>query len=199
MEALIAILAGGRGSRLGGEKASIDLAGAPLISRPLAAARSAAGELDVAVVAKPGTPLPPLDATVIREPAEPTHPLCGIVAALRAGDGRAVVAVACDMPFVTGELLRWLASLEDPLAVPRAQGRLQPLLARYGPSLLEPLEAALGDGRPLGETVAALAPREIDERELGRFGAPELLLFNVNTPADLEAAERLAGPGRLRE
>jgi molybdopterin-guanine dinucleotide biosynthesis protein A len=194
--ALIAIMAGGRAARLGGETATVELAGVPLIEWALAAAREAAGtgerRFEVAVVAKRRTPLPPLGCRVIHEPREPSHPLRGIVTALREGGGRPVVVVACDMPFVTGGLLAWLASLPDPLAVPRAAGRLHPLLARYDPSVLEPLEAALGSGRPLQETVASLGPRELGARELGRFGDPERLLLNVNTRADLAAAERLA-------
>ena len=45
MNALIAILAGGRGTRLGGDKARAELAGRPLISYPLAAAAAADGSL----------------------------------------------------------------------------------------------------------------------------------------------------------
>lgn len=196
--ALIAVLAGGYGDRLGGDKPGATLGGHPLIAHPLAAARSAAraapGAPDPLVVAKPDTVLPPLRARILREPAEPAHPLCGIVAALREADGRHVVAIACDMPFVTPELLAWLASLAVPLAVPSAGGRLHPLLALYGPSLLSRLQEALDAERPLQETVAALRPREIATAELERFGVPERLLLNVNTADDLAAAERLLGP-----
>ena len=44
------------------------------------------------------------------------------------------------------------------------------------------------------ETVASLGPREITSDELERFGDPERLLFNVNTPEDLAEAE-----GALRD
>jgi molybdopterin-guanine dinucleotide biosynthesis protein A len=53
--AIGSVLAGGRGSRLGGSKATVELAGRPLISYPLAAL--AAAGLDAFVVAKPDTPL----------------------------------------------------------------------------------------------------------------------------------------------
>jgi molybdenum cofactor guanylyltransferase len=188
MEALIAILAGGSGTRIGGDKALAELGGRPLISFPLAAAHAAGAE--VLIVAKPDTSLPDAAARVLREPAEPVHPLCGIVSALRDADDRSLTVVAADMPFVTGELLAWLAALPDPLAVPSHGGRLHPLLARYDPSLLPTLEQALEAEAPLRETVASLSPREITERELRPFGDPERLLFNVNTPEDLEEAER---------
>lgn len=194
---LIAVLAGGAGSRLGGDKATAELSGRPLIEYPLEAARAAAagGPAEVVVVAKPDSALPPFPERVLREPEQPRHPLCGIVAALREADGHAVVAVACDMPFATSELIAWLANVPERLAVPRASGRLHPLLGRYGGELLPRLEAALADEAALQQTVAALDPLELGEAELSRFGDPERLLFNVNTAADLQTAEGLAASG----
>jgi molybdenum cofactor guanylyltransferase len=180
------VLAGGRGSRLGGAKATVELAGRPLIDYPLAAI--AAAGLEAVVCAKPGEELPP-SVPVLEEPAEPRHPLCGIVAALRLG--RPIVAVACDLPFVAPGLIELLAEAREPLVVPALAGRPQPLLARYEPSLLALLEAALEREEPLTRTVEALAPRLLVEDELERFGDPLRLLFNVNDPDDLRRAEAL--------
>jgi molybdopterin-guanine dinucleotide biosynthesis protein A len=200
--ALGAVPAGGRGSRLGGEKAAVELAGRPLISYPLAAI--AAAGLDAVVCIKPGEPPPPsrgsfctltvkkeprLEVRVLEEPLEPLHPLCGIVAALRLG--RPVVVVACDLPFVAPGLIELLAEAHEPLMVPVLDGRLHPLLARYEPSLLPQLEAALEREGPLTRTVEALGPRLLAEDELVRFGDPRRLLFNVNNPDDLSEAEAL--------
>jgi molybdopterin-guanine dinucleotide biosynthesis protein A len=194
VDSLIAVLAGGRGERVGGAKASLQLGRRPLIDYPVSAGLEAGA--DVIVVAKPNTALPPTEAAVLREPEEPSHPLCGIVAALREADGRAVIAVGCDLPFVTAELLGWLAALPEPLAVPELGGRLDPLLARYGPGLLAPLERALDARRPLQEAVRELGPRLIGEEELGRFGEPGRLLFNLNTPEDLARAEAMIASAR---
>src|SRR4051812_4759929 len=88
------VLAGGRGSRLRGGKAAVELAGRPLISYPLAAIEAAG--LEVVICTKPGEPPPPsrgsfvrpgrtkeprLEPRVLEEPAQPRHPLTGIVAA----------------------------------------------------------------------------------------------------------------------
>ena len=109
MDLVGAVLAGGAGTRLGGAKAGALLAGRPLLSYPLAALRAAVGE--VAVVAKAGTELPAVGYGVLiwREPDEPRHPLAGVVEALRRAHGRPVVVLACDLPFVTAELVRELA------------------------------------------------------------------------------------------
>jgi molybdenum cofactor guanylyltransferase len=187
-----AVLAGGRGSRIGGAKALAELAGRPLISYPLAAVEEAG--LEPLVVAKPDSELPPLGCRLFREPAQPRHPLCGILAALRHAGERPLVTVGCDMPFAGAGLLAWLGSIPEPLAVPTIRGEPQPLLARYDGELLPALEAALERAEPLRRTVGALRPRLISEAELARFGDPRRLCFNVNTGADLEQAERMLEP-----
>ena len=80
---------------------------ADLLRRSRAAA---AGRARAVVVAKPDTPLPPLDCEILIEPTSRLHPLTGLVAALDATAGRAVVALACDMPLVRERLIAWLAS-----------------------------------------------------------------------------------------
>jgi molybdopterin-guanine dinucleotide biosynthesis protein A len=173
---------------MGAPKATLDLGGRPLVLHPLAAF-TAAG-LEAVVVAKERTELPPLAVPVWREPDEPSHPLAGIVAAL-ARAGRPLVVCACDMPFVTPSLLSLLARREERLVLPRAGGRLHPLLARYDPALLQRLKAGLREPRALRDIVSELDPALLQERELCRLGDPERLLFNVNTPGDLERAREL--------
>lgn len=183
-----AVLAGGRGSRLGGAKATAELAGKPLVAYPLAALADA--DLDPFVVAKPDTELTALPVEVVLEPEEPVHPLAGIVAALRHA-GRPVVVVGCDFPFVPSALLLYIAGTPEPLVVPAPGGTAQPLVARWSPALLPDLEAALAREEPLRRTVAALAPRLLDDAELTPFGDPARGFFNVNTPTDLRAAADL--------
>ena len=184
-----AVLAGGRGSRLGGAKATVELAERPLISYPLAAL--AAAGIDAFVVAKPATDLRGLgEVEMVTEPEEPTHPLAGIVAALRHAVGPLVI-VGCDFPFAPPALLRALAEAPEPLVVPAPGGDPQPLMARWSPELLPRLEAALEREEPLRRTVASLAPRLLDDTELARFGDRARAFFNVNTPADLGIAEAL--------
>jgi molybdopterin-guanine dinucleotide biosynthesis protein A len=181
-----AVLAGGSGSRLGGAKATVELAGRPLLSYPLAA--FAAAGIEPLVVAKAETELPPLECPVLREPEEPRHPLAGIVAALREAGGRPLVVLACDMPLADPALLAELAAAPEPLVVPVPGGRPQPLQARYSAALLPALAAALGRREPLRRTVEALSPRLLDDAELARFGDLERLFLNVNDASDLRRA-----------
>jgi molybdopterin-guanine dinucleotide biosynthesis protein A len=199
--ALGAVLAGGRGSRLGGAKATAELAGRPLISYPLG--HLAAAGLDAFIVAKPSTELPAFAAspaaddapeqrpTVVTEPERPLHPLAGITAALRHA-GRPLVVLGCDFPFAPPTLLRFLADAAEPLVVPAPRGAPQPLVARWSSTLLPALEDALEREEPLRRTVAALRPRLLGDSELAAFGDSAHTFFNVNTPADLRDAAAIA-------
>jgi molybdenum cofactor guanylyltransferase len=186
-----AVLAGGLSRRMGEPKASIELAGRPLVARVVSTVGSAG--LKPIVVAKPDSALPPLDCRVLSEPSEPRHPLTGLLAALGASAGRGVVAIACDMPLVPANFLRWLAQIEAPVAVCEVGGRLEPLLGRYSQRAAPVLAAALAEGAPMREAVAALDPHVVGEEEIARFGDPKRIVFNVNSPADLRLAERLLG------
>jgi molybdopterin-guanine dinucleotide biosynthesis protein A len=187
------VLAGGRGSRLGGAKATAPLAGRPLIGHVLHAL--AAGGIEAIVVAKADTALPPLECPLLVEPALPRHPLCGIVTGLRALEPGAAVVCPADMPFLTGELLAWLASLHGALVVVAGAGAVQPLVGRYESTLLPALAEMLAAERPMREVALALATRVVSEEELRRFGDPARLLRNVNTPAELADAGRALGGG----
>jgi molybdopterin-guanine dinucleotide biosynthesis protein A len=188
VDAIAAILAGGRSTRLGRPKPGALLAGRPLIGYPIAAAESV--EVEPWVVGKPDTPLPELKCRVILEPPEPVHPLAGVIAALREAGDRAVVAVAADMPFVEDKLIAWLAS-QTSATVVEALGRVQPLLARYGSADAPVLEEAVRRGVPAAQAALDLGPRIVGEADLRRFGDPGRLLFNVNTESDLRRAEEI--------
>jgi molybdopterin-guanine dinucleotide biosynthesis protein A len=183
------VLAGGRGRRIGGDKATVELEGRPLLLYPLAVLRAVLD--DVAVVAKQATVLPALDPEVEiwLEADEPRHPLAGVVHALRCARGRPVVVVAGDMPFVSRGLVAALARERARGAVavvPRAAGRLQPLCARYDPRALTAL-AACDFAAPAREVVAAMSPRIVDWPDEEPF-------FNVDHPEDiLQAAALLSG------
>jgi len=174
---------------MGAPKAMVQLASRPLVSRVVSTVGSAG--LDAVVVAKPDSPLPRLDCRLLSEPSEPRHPLTGVLAALGASAGRGVVAIACDMPFVPAKLLAWLAQLEAPVAVCEFGGKLEPLLGRYSPEVAEALGAKLAAGAAMRDAVADLDPHVISERSVARFGNPERIFFNINSPEDLERAEQL--------
>ncbi len=101
------------------------------------------------MVAKRGTALP--DVPTWHEPDEPTHPLVGLITALEHGP---VIAVACDQPWLTPELLRALADHDGPaIAVER-----EPFPGRYEPLQLPVLRDALEQEASLRATLGRLQP-----------------------------------------
>lgn len=195
--ALVAVLAGGRGRRIGGAKPARMLAGRSLIDYPLAAARAAG--LPAIVVAKRETELPGglAEATVL-EPEEPHHPLCGALAALehaaRLDPATAVLLVGCDMPFLAPALLRRLAEAHSGAVLIELDGHTQPLPSRCLPEHAGPLRDALAREAPLGEALRSLKPELLGEAQLARFGDPKRLLLSVDRPEELAGAERLLTP-----
>lgn len=184
-EPLGVVLAGGASRRMGATKALVGFAGAPLASYPLATLR-AAGLTEVVLVARGDVAgLDALGAPVWIEPdGLPRHPGNGLVCALERADGRAIVALACDMPFVPAPLTAWLAR-QDGSVMPVLGGRRQPLLARWAPSSLPDLRRAARERTPLVQLPARL----VDEAELARFGDTARMARNVNTPAELAQSD----------
>ena len=172
---IVAVLAGGRGSRLGGAKPTAPLGGEPLIAHVLRAAAA----FEPVVVAKRSTPLPALDVPVWIEPDEPYHPLTGLVEALEHGP---CVAVACDQPWVTEALLRELGAAQ---AVASVNGEYEPFPGYYDPAQLDVLREALREEAGLRRTLARLAPPRLE--------VDPALVASVNTPEALAAAESRGG------
>lgn len=177
MDVTVAVLAGGRGSRIGGDKALVQLAGRPLLSYALDAARSAG--LDAVVVAKSTTKLPPLEVPVILEPDAPTHPLLGIITALE--QYPAIIAIPCDMPLLRPDELAALATMPENLAVLWPN---QPFPSLYRRALLPQLREALEANRSMRATQAQslLAPAVISSTD-------SVTQISVNTTEDLARAE----------
>ena len=181
-----AVLAGGRGERLGGDKAGALLGGRTLLDRALAALEPVCDRR--AVVAKAETTLPELPPGVERwtDAAHDRHPRHGITEAVRRTSD-VVVVLAVDLPLVPPALLAELAAAVSSgagAAVTRADGRIQPLCAAYGRAALAVLGAAPAD-EPLTRTVERLRPAVVD--------TDATTLLNVNGPDDLaRAAELLA-------
>jgi molybdopterin-guanine dinucleotide biosynthesis protein A len=174
------VLAGGRGRRLGGDKAIVELEGRPLLLYPVEALHELCD--DVVVVAKRDTLLPPLAgvADLWIEPDEPRHPLTGVAHALRLAAGRPVLVVAVDLPLMDAPTLRAIAGTDPGAAavvVPRVHGRLQPLCALYTPRALAGLADFDPDARATA-VVEALGIREVEPPDPAAF-------YNVNRPEDL--------------
>ena len=188
-----AILAGGGGRRIGGDKAIVEVHGRPLISYPLETVRHELGK--VVILAKADTRLPYVSGvTVWIEPDSRRHPIIGIMQAIALADGRPVLVCGADLPFVSVSLVKRLTKANPgraPAVIACAQGEMQPLLGCYQRRALPLLRAdAAALTRPLRETIAAIDPVrfEVDDPDE---------LFDVDTPDDLLQAAAMMDRRRL--
>jgi len=190
------ILAGGANARFdGARKGLVEVDGRRVVDRVVDALRSATDELllianDQAVwAAIDGLPA---RADVRRERGS----LVGIHSALAYCTDAAVV-VAWDMPFVSSALLSTLRRRGEEsraAAIPEGARGLEPLCAYYPKSALDVAERQLDLGElRVSAFIEALPHRVIlSHRDMSRFGTPERLFVNVNSPADLIAARSMA-------
>ena len=193
------VLAGGRSTRMGQDKALLDWGGVPLVAHVCAQVRAAIDGPLVVVTAE-GQALPELDLVELVTDLEPDRgPLEGLRTGLTALAARSEAAfvTSVDAPRLRPELIRALVvRLGDADAVlPATEGLVHPLTGVYRTSLAALAGALLDEGerraRRLGERCRAVV---VDRDELLRDPAlravdPDLLsLADVDTPDDLEAA-----------
>lgn len=189
-----AVLAGGRGRRVGGEKTSLELGGRTLLNRSVDALRFVG--LDVVLVLRAGQAVPPVpgQSQVLRDVAQDAGPLGGLHALLGWMPGEWVLVVPCDQPFLRPELLTGL--LEQPrkgveAIIGRPVDLAEPLPGLYHRSCLQAADDALGRGeRSLRAFLASLRLREVPASFLHRWDPSLLSYMNVNTPKDLANARR---------
>lgn len=183
-----AVLAGGQSTRMGQNKALLPWEGGTVIS----AVSSLMGGLfdHVLVVAADPEPYRFLGLPEARDHRPGMGPLGGIEAALRASPDRRVFVVACDMPFLSPDLIRHMTSLPAAEAVvPYIAGRPEPLHALYSQDALASVHSLLAEGeRRVYALLDRLNVRRVDEDEVRRFGDPERLFANLNRPEDYRQA-----------
>lgn len=180
------VLTGGASRRMGRDKAMLPIDGVPCAARVAAVARAGV-DGPVVEVGRGATTLP-----LVVEASPGQGPLAAVAAggvALRDGghDGPFLV-LACDLPFLTAEVLTRLAA-EPGTAVPVVDGRLQPLCARFVGSATDVAAAALATGaRSMRPLLEALSPRLLDAGWWSAFTTARAF-------ADIDTPEQLAQLG----
>ncbi|HEX4485537.1 MAG TPA: molybdenum cofactor guanylyltransferase [Terriglobales bacterium] len=189
------VLAGGKSSRMGQDKAFLELGGRSLLARTLELAGSVSPS--VAIVGD-GVKFFPM-GRVVEDVYPGQGPLAGIHAALLSSDAALNLMLAVDIPFVETEFLQYLlseASRGSAVAtVPKTREGWQPLCAVYRREFAETAERALRAGKnKIGPLFEQVETRVISSDELIRINIDELMFRDLNTPEDWRtAAEYLKG------
>jgi molybdopterin-guanine dinucleotide biosynthesis protein A len=180
------LLAGGKSSRFGANKALTALAGQRLIEHP---ARVLA-ELFPHHLLITNTPeeYAFLGWPMVGDIHPGAGPLAGIDAALKAGTSPLIFVAACDMPFLDKKLIAYLCGLcaGYDAVVPRTAHGLEPLHAVYRRTIGEIIEKNLAGGnRKIHQIFPELKVREVTETEMLGVTGSLRSFRNINTPEDL--------------
>jgi molybdenum cofactor guanylyltransferase len=197
------VLAGGRSVRMRRDKASVTLAGRPLLEHMLSKLRALGLRGRVAGLRAPVAEI----ATEVVHDAHPDcGPLSGMETALATSEAALVLMLGVDLPLVETEFLAWMlqrAATTDAVAtIPHLLGEPQPLCAVYRREMLDEVRAALaaGDYKVMRAVERSGARRRDDcfdaERVVATGAwrstvATRWQFMNCNTPEDLRVAERM--------
>ena len=183
------VLAGGRSSRMGTDKAFLELEGKTLLARALELARTLSPS--VAIVGPAS--LYQGHGRIIEDIFPGNGPLSGIHAALCSTGNALNLVLGVDLPFVEVDYLKYLVLEASEsgavVTVPRAAGRLQPLCTVYHRHFRDAAQAALEKGEnKIDALFAGVTTRIIDEAEMKRFAFDPAMFQNLNTREDFERA-----------
>jgi molybdenum cofactor guanylyltransferase len=195
------ILAGGQSRRLGRDKAVEPVGGQPLIRRVIERVSRVSSEIVVVVADQArgqGLPLAE-DHRVALDIYPGKGSLGGIFSGLSAVQEEWGLVVACDMPFLNLELLRYMMSLRAGVAavVPVLEGRPEPTHALYSRACLPHIEERLkADDLKISRFFDEVRVKYVPEEDIARFDPDYLSFFNINSQPDLDKALALAAQGR---
>ena len=198
------ILAGGKGSRMGGEKGLVKVGDRPMLLHVIRALSGVTDDIVVAVGRDCGPTyersLGPGVRTV-EDRVSGRGPLEGLSNAFREVEQAYVAVVPCDVPLLRTEILELLArrAAGRDGAVPVVGGFLEPLVAVYRREAgLRRFAAELETG--VGKVSNALEHMDIcrvEEEELREVDGRLLSFWNVNSKEDLEKAEETIRQGAI--
>jgi len=185
------VLAGGKSSRMGTDKAFLEYRGRTLLALALELAHSVSSS--VFVVGSRGKF--ERYSAVIEDIFPDQGPLAGIHAALRSAQADLNLMIAVDMPSLSPQFLQYLIdrarNSTASVTVPRTEGRWHPLCAVYRSTFSVLAENALRQGRNKIDPLFAMTETlTIEDEELKRAGFSPSSFRNLNTPQEfLELAQ----------
>lgn len=187
------VLAGGKSSRMGADKAFVELGGRRLLNRALELAGAVTSDVRIVGSAEKFARF----GRVVEDEFPDCGPLGGIHAALRASRTELNFILAVDLPFVEVGLLTYLVNEAHAgravVTVPHAGGGWQPLCAVYRREFAAVAETALRQNRnKIDPLYGMVEVREVNESELQKRGFSLNMFRNLNTPQEVREANREA-------
>ncbi len=196
------ILAGGKSSRLGRNKALQIIHGRTLIQRVVD--RIGMLSTEIIIVTADGEAMPCYSTVEIKTIADvypEKGPLVGIYSGLICASGSRAIVVGCDTPFLSVSLLKYMTQIcpTHDVVVPRIKNKLEPLCAVYSMNCSGPIKKLLEqDERRIDRLFSMVKVEYIEEDVINRLDPEHLSFFNINSQADLDRAKKLTTKGGWR-
>jgi molybdopterin-guanine dinucleotide biosynthesis protein A len=188
------ILAGGRSTRLGQNKAFLRANGQSLIERIID--RLAQVSEEIIIATNDVDQYEHLEAAVVTDVHPGKAALGGIYSGLKAASNPHCVVVGCDMPFLNVSLLRYMHGLAPAhdVVIPRLGQYTEALHAIYAKSCLPHIERQLQAGiLEITGLFSVVRVGYVEQEEIEIFDPDHLSFFNINSQADLEQAREIWG------
>jgi len=191
----VVIQAGGRSSRMGRDKALVELGGKPLIEHIINRVSNLADDIVIITNNRPAFIKYGLRLVSDKEPGAGALP--GLHTALRATTGDYALLIACDMPFVNQDLLKRQVHLalnhHADVVIPLWQERLQTMHAVYRKEPFFPaVEQALANNQKrMISFHNDVLVRILKPEEIAQYSPNGRTFLNINTPEELEQAHTL--------
>jgi molybdopterin-guanine dinucleotide biosynthesis protein A len=187
------ILAGGKSSRYGKNKALVEINGIRLIERVIGAVDSVFQH--IILITNTPDEYTYLELPTYEDLFKGLGPIGGILTGLEALSDEAGFFVACDMPFLNTALIRHMVEVREDFdaVVPRIGWKMETLHAMYSKRCL-PAIRRLIDSREyqIIRFFHQIRVRYVDEDEIRVFDPHLRSFFNVNRPQEISAARKLA-------
>lgn len=188
----LAVQAGGLSSRMGQDKGLVKLAGIPLIEHVLNRLNGVADE--TIITSNNPDSYRYLKLPIASDKVPGVGALAGLQTALQAAKGDYVFVVACDMPLVNRQLVKFIVSQANDvdLVIPLFNDRYQPFHALYRRDTgLKAIEQSISDNqRRMISIHSKLKVREIQSIEFEDIDPMGDSFVNVNDPQELAQLEK---------
>jgi molybdopterin-guanine dinucleotide biosynthesis protein A len=191
------ILSGGKSSRMGTNKAFLDIDGKSLIERMLELLDPIFSE--VAISSNEPELYNFLGKKIIKDFYPGRGPLAGIHSVLNSTTSQWNFIISCDMPFISKELIVYLTDYktDSKILLPKADGRIQPLCGIYSKSVLPDVENLLIESSnprsslkgSVYELITRIPPEIIDVTGTNFYHSD--LFLNINTHEDYTYAKSI--------
>jgi molybdopterin-guanine dinucleotide biosynthesis protein A len=180
------VLAGGRSSRYGENKALVKLNDVPLIERVL----HVMGHIFHRVVMITNKPdeYAYLQVPMFQDIIQGLGPLGGIYTGLKVIPDQAGFFVACDMPFLNPHLIRHMVAIRNDfdVVVPKMSGKIEALHGLYAKTCISSIEKLIqSQTYQIFRFFSAVSVRFVDDDEVRRWDPDQRSFLNINTPDEL--------------